>query len=165
MRAVLHVVAAVALAVATGATAQQIFKYRTPDGRTIYSDKPVPGAKLEEELLPAPAPDPAAAAAREKAVRAQVREANERAAERHRALEAVAAEVDAAAAALERARAALEAGREPAEGERTAVVTQRGRQRSRLNEDYWLRQAENEQAVAEAEARLERARRALTDLR
>lgn len=164
-RATLWLFAALALGLATDAAAQQIYKYRTPDGKTIYSDKPVPGAKLEEEFLPAPAPDPAAAAAREKAVRARVREASERAASRTQALDAVTAEVAAAEAALERARQALEAGREPAEGERTGIVTQRGRQRSRLNEDYWLRQAENEQAVADAEARLERARRALTDLR
>jgi hypothetical protein len=166
-RPILWAAAAVALAIATGATAQQIYKYRTPDGKTVYSDKPVPGATLQEEFVPAPAPDPAVAAAREKAARAQVREANERAAERSRALEAVTAEVDAAAAALERARATLEAGREPSEGDRTGIVARGkgGIQRSRLNEDYWLRQAENEQAVADAEARLERARRALNELR
>jgi hypothetical protein len=62
---------------------------------------------------------------------------------------------------LERGRQALEAGREPLEGER--IGTYSGR--ARLNDAYWERQAANEYAVAEAEARLERARRALIELR
>jgi hypothetical protein len=161
MRAASWLVAAIALACAAAAPAQTIFKFRTPDGRIVYSDKPVAGATLEEEFERAPAPDPAAATAQEQAARARARDVNERAAERTRALDALAAEINAATAALERGRQALEAGREPLEGER--IGTYGGR--ARLNDAYWARQAANEYAIAEAEARLERARRALIELR
>jgi hypothetical protein len=156
----LAAVLALALACAA-APAQTIFKYRTPDGRIVYSDKRVPGATLEEEFDRAPAPDPAAAAAQEQAARARAQAVNERAAERVRALDAVTAEIAAATSALERGQQALEAGREPREGER--IGTFGGR--ARLNDEYWARQAANEYAIAEAEARLARARRALIELR
>ena len=161
LRTASWLVAAIALAGAAAAPAQTIFKYRTPDGRIVYSDKPVAGATLEEEFERAPAPDPAAASAQEQAARARAREVNERAAERTRALDAISEEINAATAALERGRQALEAGREPLEGER--IGTYSGR--ARLNDAYWARQAANEYAIAEAEARLERARRALIELR
>ncbi len=161
MRTTSRLIAAVALVCATAAPAQTIYKFRTPDGRIVYSDKPVAGATLEEEFDRAPAPDPAAVAAQEQAARARAREVNERSAERSRALEAVTAEIAAATSALERGQQALEAGREPREGER--IGTFGGR--ARLSDEYWARQAANEYAVAEAQARLERARRALIELR
>lgn len=149
------------LAVATAASGQEIFKYRMPDGRIVYSDKHVPNATLVEAFEGVPAPDPAAAAARQEAVRAQVKAANERAEARVQALNAISAEIAAATAELERARAALESGREPLEGER--IGTYAGR--ARLNDAYWDRQAENEQAVADAQTRLDRARNALIQIR
>jgi hypothetical protein len=161
VRATSRLIAAVALACSTAAPAQTIYKFRTPDGRIVYSDKPVTGATLEEEFDRAPAPDPAAASAQEQAARARAREVNDRAAERSRALDAVTAEIGAASTALERGRQALEVGREPLEGER--IGTYGGR--ARLSDEYWARQAANEYAVAEAQARLERARRALIELR
>ena len=161
LRTASWLVAAIALACAAAAPAQTIFKYRTPDGRIVYSDKPVAGATLEEEFERAPVPDPAAASAQEQAARARARDVNERAAERTRALDAISEEINAATVALERGRQALEAGREPLEGER--IGTYSGR--ARLNDAYWARQAANEYAIAEAEARLERARRALIELR
>ena len=149
------------LAAATAASGQQIFKYRTPDGRIVYSDKHVPNATLVEAFEGVPAPDPAATAARQEAVRARVKETNERAEARVQALDAISAEIRAATAALEQARAALEAGREPLEGER--IGTYAGR--ARLNDLYWDRQLANEQAVAEAQARLDRAQKALIQIR
>jgi len=163
VRATSRLIAAAALVCATAAPAQTIYKYRTPDGRTVYSDRTVAGATLEEEFERAPAPDPAAASAQEQAARARAREVNERAAERSRALDAVTAEIGAATAALERGQQALEAGREPLEGERIGITS--GNRRTRLSDEYWARQAANEYAVAEAQARLERARRALIELR
>lgn len=157
------VAAALVLAVVAGAaSAQSIYRYRTADGRTIFSDRPVPGAVLEEELQRVPAADPAAVAAQRAAARERARDASDRAAERISALQSVDQEIRAATVALQQARAALEAGREPLPGERTGVAAEG---RSRLNESYWARQAENEERVAEAEARLERARRAMIDLR
>jgi hypothetical protein len=90
-----------------------------------------------------------------------VKAANERAEARVQALNAISAEIAAATAELERARAALESGREPLEGER--IGTYAGR--ARLNDAYWDRQAENEQAVADAQTRLDRARNALIQIR
>jgi len=149
------------LAVATAASGQQISKYRTPDGRIVYSDKPVPNATLVETFEGAPAPDPTAAATRKEAARAQAKAANETASERVKALDAISAEIQAASAALAQARAALEAGREPLEGER--IGTYAGR--ARLDDAYWARQDRNEQAVAEAQARLDRAQKALIQIR
>jgi hypothetical protein len=143
------------------AAAQQIFKSRTPDGRIVFSDRPQPGATVIEQYEALPPPDPAAAAARQAALREQAKAASERAAERVQALDAVTKEIQAATAALERARARLEAEREPLPGDRTGNVDGR----TRLNEAYWYRQFANEQAVAEAEARLERAQKALIQLR
>ena len=37
------------------AAAQTVYRYVTPDGRTIFSDQPVPGAKLQGTVAP-PAP-------------------------------------------------------------------------------------------------------------
>jgi hypothetical protein len=151
----------VLLAFPMAAFGQQIFKYRTPEGRIVFSDRPVAGATLVEEFDRAPPPDPAAAAAVEAKWRARAKEVNERATERTRALDAISTEIQAASTELERARAALEAGREPLEGER--IGTYGGR--ARLNDAYWERQASNEYAVAEAQARLDRAQRALIQMR
>ena len=62
-------------------------------------------------------------------------------------------EVRAAKAALAQAQAQVDAGKEPLPGERTGNVGGS----SRLNEAYWARQAENKDAVAKAQARLDAA--------
>ncbi len=62
-------------------------------------------------------------------------------------------EVEAATQALAQARARLDTGKEPLPGERTGTAGGG----SRLNEAYWARQAANEQAVAQAQARLDAA--------
>jgi hypothetical protein len=152
---------AIAFGVATAASAQQIFKYRTPDGRIVYSDKQVPNATLVEEFEGAPAPDPATVAARKEAERAKAKAVNDIAAERVKAIDAVSAEIQAASAALAQAQAALEVGREPLEGERIGTYAHR----ARLSDAYWARQDRNEQAVAEAQARLDRAQNAMNQIR
>lgn len=160
---------ALALAVAAmlpawPAAAQSIYKYVRPDGSVVYSDKPVSGARLDERLEPAQPPDPKAFAAAQDAARKRARAINEAAAERTQAVSAVDAEIRAATTALESARAQLEAGREPLPGERTGIVAT-GSGRSRLNGAYWARQVENEQAVAEAQSRLDAAFAARNALR
>jgi hypothetical protein len=151
----------VLLAAAAAASGQQIYKYRTPEGRIVFSDTPLGGATLVEEFDALPPADPAATAARRAALQARAKETSERATERVRALDAIAAEIQAASAALEQARAALEAGREPLPGERTGNYAGR----TRLNEGYWERQILNEEAIADAQARLDRAQRALIQMR
>jgi hypothetical protein len=138
-----------ALAAAGAADAQKIGRYVFPDGRVVYSDQPVPGAKLANEVAP---PPPPAAPAREGRAPAPVPGTDPAAARIQRRTEAD-AEFRAATEALERARAQLEAGIEPLPGERTGIA----KGGSRLNEAYEARQAVNQKAVADAEARLQRA--------
>ena len=81
--------------------------------------------------------------------------------ERSRALEAAHAEVRAAQQALEEAHRRQLAGEEPLPGERTGNVGGK----SRLNEAYFARQDQLEQAVQQAEQRLDRAHAGVNDLR
>ncbi len=140
-----------ALAAANAVDAQKIGRYVFPDGRVVYSDQPVPGAKLVNELAP---PPPASASPppppRESKAAAPGADPG---AERVRRLDQADQEVRAATEALERARAQLQAGVEPFPGERTGTATGG----SRLNEAYDARQAANQRAVADAEERLQRA--------
>ena len=140
-----------ALVAALPAAAQTVYRYVTPDGRVIFSDSPVPGARLERTIAPpAPVsapPAPAPVESREPAA------ADKAAPDRFARLRAADAEVNAATQALGTAQAQLASGKEPLPGERTGTVGGG----SRLNESYWARQADNEQAVARAQARLDRA--------
>jgi hypothetical protein len=140
---------ALALAAAGAADAQKIGRYVFPDGRVVYSDQPVPGARLANEVAP---PPPPSAPAREGRAPAPVPGTDPAAARIQRRNQAE-AELRAATQALERARAQLEAGIEPLPGERTGTA----KGGSRLNEAYEARQAVNQKAVADAEARLQRA--------
>lgn len=140
---------ALALAAAGAADAQKIGRYVFPDGRVVYSDQPVPGARLANEV--APPPPPAAPAAEGRKAPAPPRP--DAGAARIQRRDQADAEVRAATEALERARAQLAAGVEPLPGERTGTA----KGGSRLNEAYEARQAANQQAVADAEARLQRA--------
>jgi hypothetical protein len=161
MRSVLLLVPLLA-ALAAPADAQSIFKYVRPDGSVVYSDRPVPGARLDEELERAAPPDPAAAAAARAKQQERANALNERLVERSRSLDQAQSDLREWSRRLDEAKVRLEAGREPLPGERTGVVFQG---KSRLNEAYWARQDENEAAVAEAEARVAQARATLQSLR
>jgi hypothetical protein len=139
-----------ALAAASAVDAQKIGRYVFPDGRVVYSDQPVPGAKLVNELAPPPPASSSPSPPREAKAAAPGADSG---AERARRLEQTDAEVRAATEALERARAQLQAGIEPLPGERTGTAGGG----SRLNEAYDARQAANQRAVADAEERLRRA--------
>lgn len=139
-----------AILLAAPVAAQTVYRYVTPDGRTIFSDRPVPGGQLQGTIAPPPAAaaqpapvesrTPAAPAARPGDTRVQrLREAT--------------AEVEGATQSLAQARAQLEAGKEPLPEERTGTAGGG----SRLNESYWARQAANEEAVRKAQARLDAA--------
>lgn len=149
-------------ALALPAEAQTIYKFVRPDGRVVYSDRPVPGARLEEELERAPQPDAAAAAAARARQEQRAKALNEAATQRAKSLDQAEGDLREWSRRLDEARARLEAGREPLPGERTGVVFQG---KSRLNDAYWARQDENEAAVAEAEARVAQARSTLQSLR
>jgi hypothetical protein len=144
-------VPAFALALAAPAAAQTVYRYVTPDGRTVFSDQPVPGAKLQGTVTP-PAQPSGAGGAPERA-RVPPAQADPQGDNRAQRLRAATAEVEAATQALAQARATLEGGKEPLPGERTGTAGGG----SRLNEGYWARQAANEQAVTNAQARLDAA--------
>lgn len=160
-RSTVPLAALAAVLFALPAAAQSIYKYVRPDGRVVYSDKPVSGAKLEERLERAAPPDPKAAAAMKAEARKRARAASESAEERSQALKAISEEIRAASRSLDTARQRLEQGREPLPGERTGTVSGR----SRLNEGYWVRQLENQEAVAAAQERLDHAYDARNALR
>ena len=153
-RLVAGVLAIALLGFPPASAAQALKRYVTPDGKTIYSDTPVPGAKLVGEVAPpppvAPSPDKAAQQ-REKEGAAQ---ADRAVSERLSAQEAQRKRVEEASARLEQAKRTLEEGSVPRAGER--IGTAGGA--SRLNEKYFARQRANEEAVKRAEDELRKAR-------
>lgn len=145
------VVVLAGLLVAATAAAQNAYRFVTPDGRVIYSDMPVPGARLDATITPpAPASAPAAGFTPSPSQEALLKSAEERV----RRLNELTIEIQNLERDLQAANARLEAGREPLEGERTGIVYQG---RSRLSDAYWARQDDNQRVVAEINARLNRA--------
>jgi len=146
--------AALAALVALPASAQQVKKYVTPEGRVIYSDQPVPGAREAGEVAP---PRPVSPEEREAARRTAERDAS--ALQRFEKKGADAggpqqAQMQDLEANLERARKQLADGKDPLPGERTGTAGGG----SRLNDQYWARQKANEAAVAKAQKALDDAR-------
>jgi hypothetical protein len=151
----------VALALATGLTtaaAETVYKYERPDGKVIYSDSPVQGAKLigQFELVPAPVsahPD-----------RGEPRPvpADESAERRAAALDAADARIKAADQALKDALERQQQAFEPLPGERLGNV---GGGTSRLTEEYFARQRAAAAAVDAARAELDAAYRVRNEVR
>lgn len=152
--ATLTAIAAACALLAAPALAQKLQKYQTPDGKIVYSDRPVPGARLVDEIVPPPPPDPKAVEAARAAARKEGERADKAVGQRLDKQAAAQSDAESAAAALEQAKKRLEAGREPLPGERLGTA---GGQ-SRLTDEYFARQRANEAAVAEAQARLDKAR-------
>jgi len=125
----------------------------TPDGKTIYSDVPVPGAREVGEIAPLPKLDPEGGGEAEQAARTDA----ERTREAEKRLQEGSSQQDriqAAEAQLENARNALANGKEPSPGERIGVAGGG----SRLTDAYYERQKANERAVAQAQEQLDAAR-------
>ena len=161
-RSILTVIALLAAAACPVlAAAQSIYKYAYPDGRVIYSNKPVAGAKLLEEIEPPPPPDPANATRQKKDNAASSANLGQAADRRAKSLDQAWEDLKQWTRRLEEAQSNLAAGREPREGERTGTF---GR-KARMNDVYWRRQNENELAVEEAETRVRQARDAINALR
>ena len=128
--------------------AQTLYKSTTPDGRTVYSDKPPPDAVKTEKreldtskrgVVPPTAGDKAAL--KQLQSDRQVRESNQ---DRLRRAEI----------ALHDAQVAQNMGKEPQDNER--LGTAKGA--SRLTDGYWDRQKKLEDAVAAARRNLEQVR-------
>jgi len=142
----------VLLAIAS-AQAQEIKKYITPDGKIIYSDEPIPGAREGGSVAAPPPVDPEARERAQEEARENARRAEESS---QRAEEASAGQADLASAEvrLQKAVEALEAGKEPLPGERRGTAGGA----SRLTDAYFNRQRANEQAVRDAQQELDAAR-------
>jgi len=135
---------------AAAVEAQTAYRFVMPDGRVVYSDQPVPGARLEGTVVTPPAPtSPAPVSTLTPRQQSLAKAADERL----RRLDELTVEIQNAERDLAAANAALQAGIEPREGER--IGTYAGR--ARLNDAYWARQDDNQMAVASAQARLNRA--------
>jgi hypothetical protein len=137
--------------------AQAVYKSTMPDGRVIYSDAPIPGAKKVEQMaVTAPSPGGGAPAAGErapgeaKALQQEEQQLRARMAER----DAKQQRVRDAEKALRQAEEAKRNGEEPLPGERLGTAGGG----SRLSDEYWERQKQLEQNV-------DLARKALNDAR
>ena len=141
------------LGLAATADAQTVKKYITPDGKTVYSDSPIPGAREVGEIKAPPPPNPVTRSQSQETVRKEAQEGKaldkrleERAAQRDR--------VAAAEAKLEEAKRNLTEGVEPLAGERKGTAS--GQQR--FTDAYWDRQKANKAAVENAQKALDDAR-------
>jgi hypothetical protein len=130
------------------AAAETIFKYRRPDGRIVYSDSTVKGAK-RIGVLDLPAPPPAAPRSE------PPRFSSEVAVTRRADLAAADAEIREATLALRNAEERQKQGVEPLPGERLGMVGGN----SRLSESYFERQQVLANEVDMARARLDEATR------
>ncbi len=146
------------MSLATGAQAQIIYRSTMPDGRTVLSDRPTPGAKTVQEIhTPKPPPQPGAAARVPGiGVPAAPPKPDAKA-----AVDAAMAELRAATEALATAQAARNAGQEPLPGERQGVVGGG----SRLTEPYFNRQAPLDAMIAQAQKRVDDAQAKVNSLR
>ena len=137
--------------IATGfAGAQAIKKFVTPDGRVIYSDVPIEGAREVGRLDPAPEVEPEVRREAEAAGRRRGEQA-ESAVQRSQVTIARQEKIRQAERRLADAKAALENGKEPLPGERRGTAGGA----SRLTEAYFQRQESNERAVEKAQKDLD----------
>ncbi len=153
----------VALALATGmasAVAETVYKYERPDGKVVYSDSPVQGAKLigQFELVPAPVSPQPARGEPPRRPAATGGGAERRAA----ALDAAVARIKAADQALKDALERQQEAFEPLPGERLGNA---GGRSSRLTEGYFARQRAAAAAVDAARVELDEAYRMRNEVR
>jgi len=132
------------MALAGGAAAQSVYKYKDAQGVTVYTDNPRSGngkahAVEGDQLSIAPAESSTAGADRQFLKDAQTRSA---------ALDRATDDIVAASRALREAEDKRDLGVEPLEGER---------QGRRFRPEYWQRQQQLQSAVSAAQAKLDEA--------
>jgi len=132
------------------AHAQTVKKYITPDGKTVYSDSPIPGAREVGEIKAPPRLDSGSSPQTQGAARSEAQQVEaldkrlqQQAAQRDR--------ISALEDKLEAAKKKLADGKEPLPGERKGIVGAG----TRLTDDYWARQKANQQAVDNAQRALD----------
>jgi hypothetical protein len=126
--------------------ADQVFKSTMPDGKILYGNEPVKGAKKVEKITPS---------TQDAGVRIstpqQIQELEQRQSQRQDESSRRQTEMDQLKNALKQAEEAREAGKEPHDGD--FIGNARGGMR--LNEDYLERQKTLEANVQEARKRLD----------
>jgi hypothetical protein len=138
------------LALGGVAQAQTVKKYITPDGKTVYSDSPIPGAREVGEIKAPPRLDSGASPQTQGLTRKEAEEAKAI----DKRLEQQGVERDRIAALeekLDEAKRKLADGKEPLPGERKGIVGAG----TRLTDAYWDRQKANQQAVDNAQRALD----------
>lgn len=155
-----HLIAGLAL-IAAGIPAGAIEKYVTPDGKVIYSDKPIPGAQSIKKIETAPSEQSEGTARRDRPDPGMPPASTGAASASDAQLDAALKAIRDASDALDAAKIRLEANREPKENERQGTVSGR----SRLNESYFERIKQLEKGVDDAQERLNEAYRARNNLR
>lgn len=135
------------------AAAQTLYKSIMPDGSVVYGDKPAPDAVKVEETRPDIKKGGIGG------VTAREKEALKELETTRLQREAGQDRVQAAEQALRNAEAARAGGKEPLESERIGITGKGGKGTpSRLNEAYFERQRQLEEAVEKARRDLEAAR-------
>ena len=139
--------AAALVLTAFAAFAQPVYKSTMPDGKVVYGEKPMTGAKKVDKIDPPPAQTGMSTITPQEKARAQQLSQPPMIAPntvQGRGL-------DDARKALQQAEAAREAGKEPLPGERQGLKGGG----SRLNEDYQARQKSLDDAVESARRRVD----------
>jgi hypothetical protein len=157
MTAIKGIVATVLATCVAAASAETVYKYERRDGKVIYSDAPVRGAKLigRFELVPVPA-------ATESGRREPPRQPADATAERReQALDEADARIKAADQALKDAQERQQQGVEPLPGERLGIAGGH----TRLSPAYFSRQRDNAADVDAARANLDEAYRLRNEVR
>lgn len=162
----LRLIALAALAVASAANAQELWKYTDKDGKVTYSDK-APKKGETAQLVPNDAAANVIEAPKNlrQGVPQKLENVKARAAERESRRDNLREALENAKAELERAKAALEKGREPLSEEvqitvgRSATGAPTGANSQMRKPEYYSRIASLEEAVKNAEARVESAER------
>lgn len=145
------------LVASMGAHAQVVFKSTMPDGKVIYGEKPVPGAKTVDTIEPPPATTGTTIITPEEKARVE-KMTKERAAANAASAASAAArqlELDEARKQLQQAETARDGGKEPLPGERIGIIGGK----TRLTDAYFERQKNLEQGVAAARRWLDEAQR------
>jgi hypothetical protein len=134
-----------------------MYRYVTPDGRTVFADTVPAGARQVETITPADQVTPEQAEAARQQARQQLEQdkaAVERIEQRQDQFDAAYDELQAAQQDLDTARQRQKDGEEPLPGERVGNVGGT----SRLRDSYFIRQAQLKAEVQQAESKVERLR-------
>jgi hypothetical protein len=149
------------LAAALPVSADTIYKQQLSDGRIVYADHRIKGAKLMYKVEMPDAPAPAATPAGRPDAKAEAAALDKRLRERSAALERAQRDIVDAGQALNQAKRELEVGKEPLPSEMQSNATGA----TRVLPQYYERLKKLEQGVAQAQARADSAYEALNKLR